>query len=123
MMWLSREQAQAIVDHARAESPREACGIIAGRGERAFEIISIPNTAADPQHAYRMDERRLAETLAGLDGRGLELVGLYHSHPAGEPIPSPVDVRQATYPDTPYLIVGLKAARQNWRRGRCAMGR
>jgi hypothetical protein len=26
----------------------------------------------------------------------------------GEPIPSPADVKQATYPDTPYLIVGLK---------------
>lgn len=107
-MWLTREQAQTIIDQARAAAPNEACGVIAGRGARAVEIIPIPNTAADPQRNYRMDERRLVETLAGLEPRGMELVGFYHSHPNSDPIPSPTDVRQATYPDTPYLIVGLK---------------
>lgn len=107
-MRLSEAQAQQIVAHARADAPREACGIIAGRGETASEIIPIPNAAADPLHTYYMDERRLAEALISLEQRKLELVGFYHSHPNGEPLPSPTDTRQATYPDTPYLIVGLK---------------
>lgn len=107
-LWLSREQSRVIVEHIRAEAPREACGIIAGRGTRAQLIIPIPNMAAEPLHTYHMDERRLAETLAGLDSSGLELVGLYHSHPSSEPIPSPTDIQQASYPDTPYLIVGMK---------------
>ncbi len=108
MIWLSREQAQTISDHARAESPREACGLIAGQRERAAEIIPIPNIASDPQHAYYMDERALVEALTHLEARHLELIGFYHSHPQSDPIPSQTDVRQANYPNTPYVIVGLK---------------
>ncbi len=108
IMWLSTAQAQQIVAHARAEQPREACGIIAGREDRADEIIPIANTAAEPLHNYYMDEHALAAALMRLQGRGLELIGFYHSHPSSDPIPSPTDQRQATYPDTPYLIVGLK---------------
>lgn len=107
-MWLTREQAQAIIAHARAESPREACGIIAGQRDRAAEIIPIPNTAADPIHTYLMDERRLVEVFISLEARGLVLLGFYHSHPQSNPIPSPTDIKMASYPDTPYLIVGLK---------------
>jgi proteasome lid subunit RPN8/RPN11 len=107
-MWLSPEQAQAIVAHAREDAPREACGLIAGRGDRASEIIPVANIADDPVHAYHMDEIALVKAFTSIEARGLEVVGFYHSHPAGEPIPSRTDIAQATYPDTPYLIVGLK---------------
>jgi proteasome lid subunit RPN8/RPN11 len=109
-MWLSPEQARAIVDHARADAPNEACGLIAGRGqsERASEIIPIANIAADAVHQYHMDDVALVKAFMSLEARGLEVIGFYHSHPAGEPIPSRTDIAQATYPDTPYLIGGLK---------------
>ena len=109
-MWLTPEQAQTLITHARAESPHEACGLLVGQGERIIEIIPIPNIAADPRHAYRMDDRRLVETLSHLPARYLDLLGFYHSHPQSDPIPSPTDIKQATYPDTPYLIVGLKGS-------------
>lgn len=107
-MWLSAAQAQAIIAHARADAPREACGIIIGRSEHATDVIPVPNIAADPLHTYIMDEQKMIAVLSSLDQRSLELVGFYHSHPNSDPLPSPTDIRQATYPDTPYLIVGLK---------------
>ena len=108
MLWLTHEQAQALIRHARDDAPNEACGVIAGEKDCAAEIIPIPNAAADPQQTYYMDERALARALLSLERRGLSLLAFYHSHPSSETIPSPVDVRHATYPDTPYLIVGLK---------------
>lgn len=108
MLWLSHEQARTLVTDALNDAPREICGIIAGTGTRAVEIIPIANAAANPEQTYYMDERALARALLSLESRGLALLAFYHSHPAGEPILSPVDVRSATYPDTPYLIVGLK---------------
>lgn len=107
-MRLSKAQAQAIIAHARADSPREACGIIVGHNECATEIIPVPNIAAEPLHTYIMDEQKMIAVLSSLDQRRLELIGFYHSHPNSDPVPSPTDIRQATYPDTPYLIVGLK---------------
>lgn len=108
MIWLTPEQAQALIDHAHAEAPCEACGLIAGRGQRAAAIIPITNAAADPLHAYYFDERQFAAALMGLEARGQELIAFYHSHPRSAPIPSATDIRQAHYPDTPYLIIGLK---------------
>lgn len=108
MLWLSHEQARALVAHATADAPNEACGIIAGSAHRAVEIIPIANAAANPRQTYYMDEKALAPAMLSLRRRGLDLLAFYHSHPSGDPIPSPVDVRCATYPDTPYLIVGLK---------------
>jgi proteasome lid subunit RPN8/RPN11 len=107
-MWLTDAQAQAIIQHARVDAPNEACGLLVGRQNRVSEIIHIPNNAADPQHHYHMDEKALVTALSRLETRGLELLGIYHSHPAGDPIPSQTDIRQATYSDTPYLIIGLK---------------
>ncbi len=107
-MWLSEAQAQQLITHAREDAPREACGIIIGRNERAVEILPIANAAVDPVHTYVMEERALAAALTSLERRGLQLVAFYHSHPNSDPIPSPTDIRQAAYPETPYLIVGLK---------------
>jgi proteasome lid subunit RPN8/RPN11 len=108
MLWLTETQARAIADHALTEAPREVCGIIAGIKSRAVEILPIANVAAEPYHSYTMDARQYVQTLLALEARGLSLLGFYHSHPTGDPIPSDVDVKQATYPQTPYVIIGLK---------------
>lgn len=109
-LWLSEEQARQLADHARSEVPHEACGLIAGHGDRVTRLIPIKNTAADPVHQYVMDQAELSRHLPALMREGLDLIGFYHSHPTGEPIPSPTDVAQAHYPDTAYLIIGLKHA-------------
>ncbi len=48
-----------------------------------------------------IDARRAARL------RGLSVLGFYHSHPHSSPEPSPVDIAEASYPDSLYLIVGL----------------
>ncbi len=107
-LWLSRKQVGAIIAHARQDAPHEACGIIAGRDNRAAKVIPVDNVAANPQTTYVMDPVALAYHLPQIDRYGLTLIGLYHSHPAGDPIPSQTDIRKATYQRTPYVIVGLK---------------
>jgi [CysO sulfur-carrier protein]-S-L-cysteine hydrolase len=107
-LWLSEAQAREIAEHALREKPREACGLIGGVNGRAMRIISVANAAANPNQQYYMDEAALTAALFELERGGLSLIGIYHSHPEGEPIPSPTDVRLAAYPGTAYLIVGLK---------------
>jgi hypothetical protein len=51
----------------------------------------------------------LSQHLPQLEDDGVTLLGFYHSHPNGEPIPSPTDIREFAYPDTVQLIVGLKS--------------
>src|SRR5690349_20202124 len=108
-LWLSHEQAHAIARHTLDESPREACGIIGGSDDRASMMIPVPNVAPDPVTTYRLDDMVLGRTLMEFHAQGLSAIGFYHSHPAGAPIPSKMDIRQATYPNTAYLIVGLRS--------------
>lgn len=107
---LTDAQAAALIAHALADAPREACGAIVGRDGVAARIVPIANTADDPVRHYLMEPSALARVLIGAEREGLSVIGWYHSHPDGEAIPSPADRRAATYPDTPYVIVGLRGA-------------
>ena len=42
-------------------------------------------------------------------GAGLELMGIYHSHPNSENEPSPRDIELAYYPDVAYFIISPRA--------------
>jgi proteasome lid subunit RPN8/RPN11 len=107
-LWLTPQQAESIGRHALDERPGEACGIIAGKGEQVVRIIPIANRAPDPQHHFRFDEQAFATAMFEIERSGLSLVGIYHSHPEGKPIPSREDIRQSNYPGTAYVIVGLQ---------------
>lgn len=107
-LWLSREHALAIQQQALAESPNEICGIIVGRGQRATKVIPLPNIAENPSQHYRLDDLAFTNTFFQIQREGLSLLAFYHSHPKGDSIPSPTDIKHAAYPDIPYIIIGLR---------------
>jgi proteasome lid subunit RPN8/RPN11 len=43
----------------------------------------------------------------------LEHLGIYHSHPQTDNAPSPRDIAEACYPQTPYFIVSPRAGFAN----------
>jgi proteasome lid subunit RPN8/RPN11 len=108
MLFLKDLHAHQIINHARKVYPHEACGLLAGKDNDVQSVIPLPNIASNPRETYRIDDQKLVRAMFEIERQGLALVGFYHSHPAGEPIPSPTDIRQATYHNTPYLIVGLR---------------
>lgn len=112
LLWLTPELHQQVTQHAASDAPNEACGVLIGHIDqgvaRTVQAMPIENIAINARNAYRMDDKRLAQIIGGLEKTGMELVGFYHSHPDGEPVPSPSDIRLAAYPDIPYLIIGLR---------------
>jgi proteasome lid subunit RPN8/RPN11 len=107
-LWLTEVQAKAIAQHGLSESPQEACGVIGGVGERAERIVPLPNVASDPHHLYQLDNDALDQAVRSFRADGLSLIAIYHSHPRGEPIPSPRDVEAAPRLAVTQLIVGLR---------------
>ena len=101
---------EAILEHAREAAPEEACGMLAGRrdgGGRATAIHRTENTAARPEVTYEIDPEEQYRVMATIEADGDDLLGFYHSHPAGPPGPSRTDQRKATWPDHHYLIASL----------------
>lgn len=101
------ELQREMIAHAAAERPLEACGLVGGRGERALRFHPTRNALRSPVR-YDVDPRDLLRVTLAIEADGLELWGIFHSHPATEAYPSPTDVRLAHYPDAHYLICSLR---------------
>ena len=102
---------EAIVSHARAEEPNEACGVIvgdrsAGAGGRALRFEPARNEAAS-RFLYRLDARDLLRLTLQTDDRDEVFWAIVHSHVASPARPSPTDLRESHYPDSLYVLVSL----------------
>lgn len=103
ILCVSSDQLEQMIEQARADVPLETCGLLAGRDGRVARVLPVPNILHSPV-AYRMDGQALADAMVACD---YEPLGIYHSHPAGPPVPSPTDVAESFYPDSVYVIISL----------------
>ncbi len=108
---LSAALRDEIVAHARAEAPREACGLLAGADHQARRVIRCANVHETPTTRYLIDPREQLRAFRDMDQRGEELVAIYHSHPVSQPYPSPTDRAEARYPEAVYVLVSLRSSR------------
>jgi proteasome lid subunit RPN8/RPN11 len=99
-----------IVAHARAEAPKEACGLVAGRDARATRVIRCTNASPTAVTRYTIDPREQLRAFRDIEANGEELVAIYHSHPVTQAYPSPTDRAEAHYPDAFYVLVSLRDA-------------
>jgi proteasome lid subunit RPN8/RPN11 len=89
---------------ARREPEVECCGLLAGRDGIITKNFPASNALASAT-AYQIPPQELFELFRRMREEGLEHLGLYHSHPAGENAPSPSDIEQAYYPHQAYFII------------------
>lgn len=112
--------------HVEACLPLEACGLLAGKGSHVDEVLSITNQARSPTQ-FRMDPAEQIEAFEHMDAKGMDLVAIYHSHPAepgmvpaANPEPSATDIAEAAYPVV-YIVwsrpTGQWLARGFWIEG------
>ena len=93
----------ALVEHARAEEPNEACGLVAFRDGTAERYLPGRNAAASP---YRFELDTELENWF-LEDEGYELA-VFHSHISSPPRPSRTDVENiGLWEGRPYLILSL----------------
>ena len=93
----------ALVEHARAEEPNEACGLVLLKGGTAERYLPARNAAASP---YRFELDTEPENWF-LEDEGYELA-VFHSHISSPPRPSRTDVENiGLWEGRPYLILSL----------------
>ncbi|MEY2570988.1 MAG: [CysO sulfur-carrier protein]-S-L-cysteine hydrolase [Acidimicrobiaceae bacterium] len=111
MLRLSETTYLQMIGHALDGYPLEACGLIGGtpRLDSARVDVFYPteNEAASAK-LYTIPGKAFVRSMRDADERGLELVGVMHSHTHTDAYPSPTDVQQAPEPDWHYVIVSLR---------------
>ena len=94
---ISADQWQAMLAHVQREVPLEACGLLAGRRDRVEKVMFVRNQAQSPTR-FVMDPYEQLKAFDWIEANGLELLGIFHSHPAGPETVSATDVAEAAYP-------------------------
>ena len=103
-MVIPPEVRPALVEHAEAERPNEACGIVLFRDGVADRYVPVANAAGRP---YRSEVRAEREAWF-LEDEGYELA-VFHSHPASPARPSRTDVENiGLWEARLYLILSLQ---------------
>ena len=96
---------RALVEHAEAEIPNEACGLVVIAGGAVTEYVPGVNAAASP---YRFDLQMPDPEIWFREDDGVEL-GVFHSHLSSPPRPSRTDVENVgLWQGRPYLIYTLR---------------
>lgn len=85
-----------VLDFAAREHPREACGLLLGSGELIERAVACANVAADPHRHFEIDPGALIAAHRAERAGSERLIGYWHSHPVGHPLPSATDCQHAS---------------------------
>lgn len=109
MLVIRRDLAEAMVAHARADHPDEACGVIAGPegSDRPERFIQMINAERSPTF-YQFDSMEQLRVHRAMEAADEVPVVIYHSHTATGAYPSRTDISIAAEPDAHYVLISTR---------------
>ena len=114
MLKLTQQHIDEISKHGEATYPNEGGGFLIGQADGdgvkvVTEIRSFPNKfeAAEQYHRILITDTLYREGEAYAEGKGLDLIGFFHSHPDHPAAPSEFD-REHALPWWSYVIVSVR---------------
>jgi proteasome lid subunit RPN8/RPN11 len=115
MLKLAERAYAVVIEHVRAEYPREACGFLLGVDGYAIEVLPAHNVHPDAHSRYEASPHDYLDAERTATARGIAIVGFYHSHPDGPAIPSATDLTDAVaiWGDSPswsYFVLAVDEA-------------
>jgi proteasome lid subunit RPN8/RPN11 len=96
----------AMIAHARADHPDEACGVIVGPegSDQPVRMVEMLNADRSPTF-FRFDPQEQFALHKELMANDEEIVVVYHSHTSTEAYPSRTDISYAAEPQAHYVLV------------------
>ena len=94
-----------LLGYVRRKPHQECCGLLAGREGVITRAFPAANVAANPKRHYEIAPEEIVRLMREMRARKLSFLGIYHSHPITENVPSPKDVELAYYSEASYFIV------------------
>jgi len=106
-MKIPKDIVEQIFAQGRKESPQEACGYLAGNDGTAVKAVALTNADHSPEH-FSLDPKEQFAAVRQLRAEGLQVLAVYHTHPATPARPSEEDIRLAYDPNIIYVIASLQ---------------
>lgn len=122
---LSPEQLAAIEAQGEHSYPNEGAGLLLGylNGDvfTIEDVVTLENNweQGEQSNRFRLNEQDYLKATLKAASRGLDVIGVFHSHPNHPAQPSQWDLAWATWPNFSYLITrvnrGKAAVTRAWR--------
>ena len=85
-----------MLEYVEQNAPLESCGLLAGKNEQVEKVIFVHNQAQSPAR-FVMDPYDQLKAFDWIESNHLDLLGIFHSHPAGPETASVTDISEAAY--------------------------
>jgi proteasome lid subunit RPN8/RPN11 len=95
-----------IVAHAVADLPNECCGLLIGNAEIVEDAARARNMKRS-RTRFQVEPADHFAAIRRARAAGLDVIGAYHSHPAGPSGPSETDRARLTDPAMFHVIISL----------------
>jgi proteasome lid subunit RPN8/RPN11 len=105
---INRAIIDIIFNQGRNESPNEACGYLLGKDGVVVTALPLTNIDHSPEH-FSLDPKEQFSAVRRARAEGLEIIAVYHTHPASPARPSVEDIKLAYDPNIVYVIASLAA--------------
>ena len=84
-----------LLAEAAQAHPLECCGLLLGHGQHIAAVRPSANVHPQPERHFEIDPQALVDAFRATRSGGPEVIGYYHSHPNGHPLPSAADCAHA----------------------------
>lgn len=85
-----------LLAEAQRTGARECCGLLLGEGDRIATAVPAENVCDRPEIRFEIDPAALFAAHKAARSGGPQVLGYFHSHPAGHPVPSATDCEHST---------------------------
>lgn len=106
MLIIHSNLVEAMVSHAKAQHPVEACGVVAGSEESRVPQRFIPmQNMAQSETFFQFSSQEQLKVWDEMEKNGEEPVVIYHSHTNSYAYPSLEDIQYASESNAHYVII------------------
>jgi proteasome lid subunit RPN8/RPN11 len=111
MIRISKTAWDTMVSHVESTFPKEGCGLMIGSDGLVQEAVPLPNSYTGPQEDFFViDPKDLLRVDQESRERGLDVLGVFHSHPDCDAYFSKRDLENSC-PWYSYVVLSIKKGR------------
>ena len=107
---LTKEQRELLSTEAINKKPNESCALLFGKKDidkiSIIEIYSTENIEKSPIN-FTISNEQLIQGYKIAEDKGLDVIGIFHSHPDSEPYPSETDKKFMEINPVAWIILSL----------------
>ncbi len=104
---ITQTQKQILIEHAKKCAPAESCALLFGKEESDIttvnDVLLTKNTEDSPVN-FVISNEELLSGYQEAERKGLDVVGIFHSHPHSEAMPSSTDKKFMTINPVVWVI-------------------